>query len=114
MHALEMLRGLVIFGIADGAERMLALERDAPQRIAAEGSRAIGEIAPIAVTDVMQPGRMIEDQANAFERDQAVGKLVLDRLEPGDRLAELVTLLGVVHGQLERPPCRAMCPPQQC
>ena len=43
-----------------------------------------------------------------------VGELVLDRLEFSDRLPELVTLLGVVHGQLERPPGRAMCPRQQC
>ena len=56
---------------------------------------------------------MIKDEADAFERDQAVGELVLDRLEPCDRLPELVTLLGVVHGQIERPPGRAMRPPQQ-
>ena len=42
------------------------------------------------------------------------GEFVLDRLEFSDRLPELVTLLGVVHGQLERPPGRAMCPRQQC
>ena len=97
VHALEMLRGLVLFGIADGAERMLGLERHAPQRVAAEGNRAIGEIAPIAVTNVVQPGRMIQDQADAFERDEAVREFVLDRLEFSDRLPELVTLFGVVH-----------------
>ena len=79
-----------------------------------KATAAIGEIAPVAVASVVQPGRMIQDEADAFERDQAVGELVLDRLEFSDRLPELVTLLGVVHGQLERPPGRAMCPRQQC
>ena len=108
MHALEMLRGLVLFGIADGAERMLGLERHAPQRVAAEGNRAIGEIAPVAVASVVQPGGMIQNEADAFERDEAVRELVLDRLEFSDRLPELVTLLGVIHGQFERPPGRAV------
>ena len=114
MHALEMLRGLVLFGIADGAERVLGLERDAPQRVAAEGNGAIGEIAPVAVASVVQPGRMIQNEAGAFERDEAVGELVLDRLEFSDRLPELVTLLGVIHGQFERPPGCTICPRQQC
>ena len=57
---------------------------------------------------------MIKDQADAFKRDQAIGKLVLDRLELCDRLPELVTLLGIVHGQFERLPGRAVRAPQKC
>ena len=41
--------GLVLLGIADGAECMLGFERNAPQRVAGEGNRAIGKIAPVAV-----------------------------------------------------------------
>ena len=39
MHALEMLRGLVLFGVTDGAECMLGLQRNASQRVAGEGNR---------------------------------------------------------------------------
>ena len=114
MDAPEMPWRFVLFGIADGAERVLGLKRHAPQRIAAEGNRTIGEIAPIAVIHVVQPGCMIQNETDAFERDQAIGKLVLDRLELCDRLPELVTLLGIVHGQFERPPGGAVRARQQC
>ncbi len=52
---------------------------------------------------------MIEREPHAFKRDQAVGELVLDRLEFSDRLPELLTLLCVVHCQIEGAPGRAMC-----
>ena len=51
---------------------------------------------------------MLERHAHAFERDQVVGELVLDRLEAADRLAELPALLGVVDRHLERAPRRAV------
>ena len=51
---------------------------------------------------------MLERQAHAFEGDQRVGELVLDRLEAADRLAELAPLLRVVDHHLERAPRRAV------
>ena len=52
---------------------------------------------------------MIEHESHTFKRDEAVCELVLDRLEFSDRLPELVALLGVVHGELERTPGGTMC-----
>ena len=50
MHALEVSRGLVLFGIADGAERMLRLERrPGASASPAKATAAIGKIAPVAV-----------------------------------------------------------------
>ena len=57
MDALEMSRRLVLLGIADGAEGVLRFERHPPQRIAAEGHRAIDEISPVAVTAIVQTRR---------------------------------------------------------
>ena len=48
--------------------------------------------------------RVIEREPHALQRDQAVGELVLDRLEFADRLPELLALLGIVHRQLEGAP----------
>src|SRR5437870_4232140 len=76
MDALEMQGRLVLLGIADGAERMLRFERDTPQRLSREGSRAIGEIAPMIVVAIMQLRRMVEHEADAFERDKTVRELV--------------------------------------
>ncbi|GCC44129.1 hypothetical protein chiPu_0028246, partial [Chiloscyllium punctatum] len=94
----------VLLGIADRPERVLRLERDLPQRTAGERRRAIGKISPVGIAAIMQSGGVIEDQPDAFERDQAICQLVLDRLELADRLPELVSLPGVVDGQLERAP----------
>ena len=104
-----MLRCLVLLGIADGAECMLGLERNSPQRVAGEGNRAIGEIAPIAVAPIMEASRMIQNEPGAFESDEAIRELVLDRLEFSDRLPELAALFGVVHGQIERTSGGTMC-----
>ncbi len=56
---------------------------------------------------------MIERQPDAFERDQAIGELVLDRLELADRLPELLALLGIVDRELKGRPRRAICPRRQ-
>src|SRR5437899_3232835 len=95
-------------GVTDSAERMMDLERNPPQRAACEHDRAIGEIAPIAVVQIVQLRRMVENQTDAFEGNEAIGELVLDRLEFSNRLAELVTLLHVVGHQLESPSGGAM------
>jgi hypothetical protein len=56
---------------------------------------------------------MIQNETHALEIDQTIGELVLDRLEFSDRLPELASLLGVVHGQIERTPGGAVGPSQQ-
>jgi len=89
MHALEMLRGLVLLGIADGRECVLSLERHAPQRVAGEGHRTIDKVSPVAVAPIMQACCMIQNESDTFKRDEAVCELVLDRLEFPDRLPEL-------------------------
>jgi hypothetical protein len=109
-----MLRGLMLFGVTDGAECMLGLQRNASQCVAGEGNRAVGEITPVAVAPIVQAGRIIQDEPGAFERDKAIRELVLDRLEFSDGLPELVALLGVVHRQIERPPRGTMCSGHQC
>ena len=108
MHALEMPRRLVFLGIADGAKGMLGFERNVPQGLAREGNSCVGEIAPVSVTLVVQMRRMIERTSHALKRDEAVGELVLDRLELAYRLPELLTLLGIVDRQFESAPGRTM------
>ena len=51
---------------------------------------------------------------HTFKRDQAVRELVLDRLEFPDRLPELLALLGVVDGEIERAPGGTICTCRQC
>src|SRR5947208_13990576 len=80
MHALEMLRSLVLFGITDRAEGVLRLKRNAPQRVARESNCAIGQVTPIAVAGVMKSGHVIQNEAGALEGTEAVRELVLNRL----------------------------------
>src|ERR1700756_2005148 len=108
MDALEMQRGLMLVGIADGPERVMGLKRDAPQSVARGRYGAIGEVAPMTVVQIMQLRRMIENKTNTFEGDEPICKLVLDRLKPSDRLAELAALPGVVGHQFERPERRTL------
>ncbi len=58
-------------------------------------------------------GRVVQRQPHAFQRDQAVGQLVLHGLEAADRLAELLAFLRVVDRHLEGAPRRAMGACQQ-
>ena len=46
----------------------------------------------------------------AVQADQAIGELVLDGLELADKLAELLSYLGVFHGQFERSLARRQAP----
>src|ERR1700674_543279 len=89
MHTLEVPRRLVFVRVSNRPEDVLDFKRDTPQRIAGEGSRRIGEIAPVAVIAIMQMCRMIKREPHALKCDQAVGELVLDRLELANRLPEL-------------------------
>src|SRR5215472_8038750 len=107
MHPLEMQGCFVLLGIADRAKGVLGFERDAPQRLAAKGHGGVGEIAPVCVAAVMQTRSMVEHDPHAFERNETVGELVLDRLEFSDWLTELMTLLGIVHGEFESASRRA-------
>jgi len=113
MHALEMQGRLVLLGIADRAKGVLGFERNAPQRLAAKGHGSVGEIAPVCVAAVMQTRGVVERELHAFERNETVCELVLDRLEFSDWLAELMTLLSVVHGEFESAPRCAMRPRQE-
>ena len=61
----------------------------------------------------MQTRSVVERETHAFERSETVGELVLDRLEFSDRLAELLALLCLVHGELESAPRCAMRPRQE-
>ena len=65
---------------------------------------------PVRVVFVARLGGGFEREARAVQADQAIGQLVLDRLELADELAELLSDLGVVHGQLERALRRAERP----
>ena len=114
MHALEMARRLVFLGIADRPERMLGFERDAAATRRRRRRRPHRRnSANSGIAAIMQMGGVIERQPHAFERDQAIGELVLDRLEFADRLPELLPLLGIVDRQIERAPRRAIRPRNQ-
>ena len=104
MHAPKVARRLVLLGVADRTERVLRLQRHLAQRAAAERRRGGAEVAPVRCACIERGRGMLERQAHAFERDQAVRELVLHRLEPADRLAELAPLFGVVHRHFERTP----------
>jgi hypothetical protein len=113
MHALEMQGCFVLLGIANRAKGVLGFERDAPQRLAAKGHGGVCEVAPVCVGAVMQTSSVVERETHAFERSETVGELVLDSLKFSDWLAELMTLLGIVHGEFESAPRCAMRPRQE-
>ena len=96
VHAPEMPRRLVLLGIADGAQRAVGLDRHRAQRRARERERRRGEHAPVRIAAVARLGRRFERKPRAVEADQAVGELVLHRLELADELAELLSDLGVL------------------
>src|SRR5262245_30857997 len=100
MHAAEVARRLVLFGIADGAERAVGLDRQGAQRRRGEGERRGGEHPPIRIALVARLRGALEREPSAIEADQAVGELVLHRLELADELAELLSDLGVLDGEM--------------
>ena len=110
MHAPEMPRRLVLLGVADGAERPVRLDRHRAECRTGEGERRGREHTPVRVVVVARLGGGFEREPRAVQADQAIGQLVLDRLELADQLAELFSDLGVVHGQLERALRRAERP----
>src|SRR5882757_5263782 len=99
MHALEVQRRFMFVSVADGAERVVGLERNPPERVGCKHDGTIGKMAPSAVVLIVQLRCMIENQTHAFEGDEAIRELVLDCLEPSDRLPELMPLSGVVRRQ---------------
>ena len=101
MDAAEVPRRLVLLGIADGAERAMGLDRDLAQRRPGEGQRRGSEHAPVRIAVVARLGRGLERQPRAVEADEAIGELVLHRLELADELAELLAHLGVLHRHFE-------------
>ena len=101
MHAPEMPRRLVLLGIADGAQCPMRLDRHGAQRRTRECESRRGENSPIRIVVVARLGRRVQRQPRAVEADQAVGELVLHRLELADELAELLSDLGVLDGKIE-------------
>src|SRR4051812_48481122 len=99
MHTPEMSRRLMFLGIADGAQRSVGLYRNLAKRRSSECQRGRGKHAPIRVVVVARLGCRFERQPRPIEADQAVGELVLDGLELTDELAELLSDLGMIHGQ---------------
>ena len=102
-------------GESEAAKTMIAeccdayvMHGDPPERIACKRNGTIRKVAPVGVAVIVQRRRMIQNETHAFEGDEAVRKLVLDRLELSDRLPELVTLSGVVRRQLEGTPGSTM------
>src|SRR5450631_66889 len=113
MHTLEVAGRLMFLSIADCPQRMLRFQRNPPQGITPESNGGVDEIAPILVLAIMQMRGMIERQTHAFERDQAIRKLVLDRLKLPDRLPELLSLLRIVDRQVESRSGRTLRPPDK-
>ena len=49
-----------------------------------------------------RPRRLAHERLGAVDRGDRVGQVVRDRLERAERLVELVAVLGVLHGDVER------------
>ena len=102
MHALEMAGRLDVLRHSRWRPNVCWVSSETCRSAShAEGNRGIDEIAPIPVVAIVQMRGVVERQPHAFKRDQAVRELVLDRLEFADRLAELLSLLGIVDRQVE-------------
>ena len=100
---------LVRLSVPDRAQRTNCLHRNAPDRWARKTKRRRTQHAPIPGTGVASLRSALEGQLRAFEPDQAIGKLVLDRLELADDAIELPSDLGILDRQLERALRRAEC-----
>src|SRR5260370_26593071 len=101
MNALEMSGCLVVFGIADRPKRMMRLQGDLPQRHVRIRKRRRSQWAPMVYPQIVMRSGVVERQLHAHEGNQIIGKLVLDRLEPTNRLPKLLSILDVCDGEFE-------------
>ena len=74
----------------------------AAQGRAGERQGGCSEDVPVRVVVVARRRRRFEREPRPVQADQAIGELVLDRLELTDELAELLSDLGVIDSELER------------
>src|SRR5215470_11986010 len=81
MPAPEMTRRLVLLGVADCAQRAMRLDRHRAQRRTGKRNGRRGKNAPLRIVSVAFDGRSLKRKPCAVEADQAVGELVLHRLE---------------------------------
>src|SRR5258708_26551222 len=89
MHALEVTRQLMIFGISDRAERVLNLESRLSQRRTGEPARSGRKDPPCLHPLLLISRGVLQLEADAEQGDATVRQFVLNGLEFADRSSEL-------------------------
>ncbi len=81
-------------------DRLLSDEARRPADLHLHGRHRLG---PLEVVGLVEHQRRVQGHAaRLLERDQHLGRAVLQRLEAGDGPAELVACLQVLHGRVEQ------------
>ena len=109
VHPSKMPGRLVCLSVPHRAQRTNCLHGNVPDRRACKAKRRQTQHAPVPGTGIASLRSALEGQLRAFQADQAIGKLVLDRLELADDAIELPSNLGVLDRQFERALRRAEC-----
>ena len=63
---------------------------------------AIGASRSIGLPVGARPRRLVHERLRAVDRGRGVGEVMRDRLERAERLVELLAVLRVLHGDVER------------
>src|SRR3989440_11350861 len=92
----------VLLDVAVAAEHLDGLDGDRHRRVRAEQLGHRGVLAHVAVAAIHLRAGLVEQLPARGALRLHVGELELDRLERGDRLAELLALLGVGGGVVGR------------
>ena len=91
----------IIIDIAVAAEALQCFERDAGGLLGGEQDRCSGVVAP-ATPRVAGARDRIDERTGGGELGLHIGDLRLHQLEAADRRAELVSLVQVGQGEIER------------
>src|SRR5262245_12898111 len=88
VHATKVPRRLVLLGVTYGAKRPMGLDNDCAKCRAGESESRCSKDSPGRVVTVSRSGGRVKRQPDTVQANQAIGELVLHRLELADELAE--------------------------
>ena len=98
MYAAKMTGNFMLFGVADGSQRVVRLEQHLSQCGARKRESGIRKDAPLRMPGVTSLSSAKEREARSVEPRDAIRQLVLDRLKFTNDMSELPSHFGVLQG----------------